>query len=63
MKQRIATAVRFPPEIVEALDETADHFAVSRNLLINRAVVEYLDRLGDRLERGDSDLQALGLRR
>lgn len=44
-QNRTTTAVRFPQDIHETLRETADEVGVSINWLINRAVVEYLNRL------------------
>ena len=42
---RIATAVRLPESIHRRLHEAATDRDVSANLLVTRAVTEYLDRL------------------
>lgn len=42
---RTSIAVRIRTDLVEALEETADELVVSRNLLVERAVEEYLRRL------------------
>jgi len=42
---RITTAVRFPPDVHEALKETAAELGVGVNWLINRAVTELLERI------------------
>lgn len=39
---RVTTAIRFPPEVHEALKETAAELGVGVNWLVNRAVVEML---------------------
>lgn len=42
---RIPTAVRLPESVHRRLHEVADERAVSANLLVTKAVEEYLDRL------------------
>ena len=42
---RIATAVRLPESVHRRLHEAANDRDVSANLLVTRAVTEYLDRL------------------
>lgn len=42
---RIPTAVRFPRDLHRRLHQVAAERAVSANLLVTRAVEEYLDRL------------------
>lgn len=44
---RVATAVRLPQSVHQQLHQVANERAVSANLLITRAVVEYLERLPD----------------
>lgn len=44
-EDRIATAVRLPVSIHRRLHEVAADRDVSANLLVTRAVVDYLDRL------------------
>lgn len=58
---RSVISIRLRPELVEALEETADELLVSRNKLIEIALDEYLARVGDRLVAGASKAQALGL--
>jgi predicted HicB family RNase H-like nuclease len=43
--KRSATAVRFPPEVHQALTAAAEERDVSVNWLVNRAVVDFLSRL------------------
>lgn len=42
---RRAITLRLDPAIVEALEETADELVLGRNLLVERAIVAYLERL------------------
>lgn len=42
---RRAISVRLPLDVIEALDETADELIVSRNVLVEHAVVDYLRAL------------------
>ncbi len=42
---RIATAVRLPESVHRRLHDAANERDVSVNLLVTRAVIEYLDRL------------------
>lgn len=42
---RVATAVRLPPELHERLRDEALRRQVSANLLVERAIAIYLDRL------------------
>lgn len=42
---RRAISVRLPLDVIEALDETADELVVSRNVLVEYAVVDYLREL------------------
>jgi predicted transcriptional regulator len=44
-EDRIATAVRLPASIHRRLHEAAELRDVSANLLVTRAVTDYLDRL------------------
>ena len=44
-ERRIATAVRLPESIHQRLHRVADERAVSANLIVTRAVADYLDRL------------------
>lgn len=44
-EDRVATAVRLPVSVHERLRRAADDRDVSANLLVTRAVTEYLDRL------------------
>ena len=46
METRVATAVRLPASVHRRLQETASDRDVSVNLLITRAVSEFLDRIG-----------------
>lgn len=46
METRVATAVRLPASIHRRLQETASDRDVSVNLLVTRAVSEFLDRIG-----------------
>lgn len=43
--RRVTTAIRFAPEVHEALKETADELGVGMNWLVNRAVEEMLERI------------------
>lgn len=42
---RVSTALRLPPELHDRLKRAADEREVSANLLIERAITEYLERL------------------
>lgn len=44
-KDRIATAIRFAPDLHERLLLAADERDLSVNWLVNRAVADFLDRL------------------
>jgi hypothetical protein len=44
-ERRIATAVRLPESVHERLRGVADDREVSANLIITRAITEYLERL------------------
>lgn len=44
-EERIATAVRLPASVHRRLREAASDRDVSANLLVTRAVTDYLDRL------------------
>jgi predicted transcriptional regulator len=44
-ERRIATAVRLPESVHRRLNEAASNRDISANLLVTRAVVEFLDRL------------------
>jgi len=46
-EERVATAVRLPRSVHDALREAAARRDVSVNLLVTRAVAEYLERLPD----------------
>ena len=46
-ERRIATAIRLPESLYERLRRAACDRDVSTNLLVTRAVAEYLDRLPD----------------
>ena len=46
-ERRIATAVRLPESIHERLRRAAEERSVSANLLVTKALAEYLDRLPD----------------
>lgn len=43
--ERSATAVRFRPEVYEALKKAAQERDLSINFLVNKAVERFLDRL------------------
>jgi predicted HicB family RNase H-like nuclease len=43
--QRKATAVRLPPGLHDRLRQAAAERQISANLLVERAIAEYLDRL------------------
>ncbi len=43
--KRITTAVRLPEDLHRQLREAADEREVSVNLIVQRAVTDYLDRL------------------
>lgn len=45
-EQRIATAVRLPKSVHHRLHAAARERDVSANLLVTKAVTQYLDRLG-----------------
>lgn len=45
VSERVATAVRFEPEVHEALRETAEELCVSVNWLVTRLVEEGLRRM------------------
>jgi predicted HicB family RNase H-like nuclease len=42
---RITTAVRFPPDLHERLKNAAAERDVAMNVIVNKAVADYLDRL------------------
>jgi predicted HicB family RNase H-like nuclease len=42
---RTNTAIRFKPEVYAALAKAAEEREVSMNWIVNRAVVDYIDRL------------------
>ena len=44
-RSSVTTAVRFPPDLHEALAETAEELTVSVNWLVNKLVAEGLDRI------------------
>lgn len=44
-RKRMTTSIRFPDEMLAALHQAADERDISVNFLVNRAVVEFLDRL------------------
>ncbi len=44
-EERVATAVRLPESIHRRLHEAAQERAVSANLLVTKAVEDYLERL------------------
>lgn len=44
-ERRTATAVRFPPDLHDRLQQAADERDVSINWIVNRAVVHFLDQL------------------
>ncbi len=44
-ERRIATAIRFPVSTHEVLKETADELGVGVNWLVNKLVVEGLERM------------------
>ena len=44
-KVRVTTAIRFPPDLHEALKETANEVGVGVNWLVNRFVREGLERM------------------
>jgi predicted transcriptional regulator len=44
-EKRIATAVRLPESVHRRLQTAANDRAVSANLLVTRAITEYLERL------------------
>jgi predicted transcriptional regulator len=44
-EKRVTTNVRFDPDLHRRLHEAANDRDVSVNLLVNRAVADYLDRL------------------
>jgi predicted transcriptional regulator len=58
-ERRVATAVRLPESVHRRLHEAADDRDVSANLLVIRAVCDYLDRLPN----ADEILNAGGLSR
>lgn len=43
--KRVATAIRFPPELHRRLHEEAEARELSANFLVVKAVEEFLDRL------------------
>ena len=43
--QRIATAVRLPPDLLARLDAVCEERVVSRNLVITKALERFLDSL------------------
>jgi predicted HicB family RNase H-like nuclease len=45
VEKRVPTAVRLPESVHRRLHQVAEERAVSANLLVTRAVEEYLDRL------------------
>jgi predicted HicB family RNase H-like nuclease len=46
-EDRVTTAVRIPPSVHERFRELADERDVSVNYLINKAMVLYLNQLGE----------------
>lgn len=46
---RVAINVRLDASLLEALNETAEELVVSRNLLVETAVRQLLERMGDLL--------------
>lgn len=42
---RVPVSIRLRPEVLEALDETAEELVMSRNVLVERAVVTFLEAL------------------
>jgi hypothetical protein len=57
--ERVSTAVRFEPDLIQRLRAVADDRDVSLNLLVNRAVSHWLGEYGPALDaRRDPDVRA-----